>query len=80
MQRYLVVVEKGESSYGAYAPDVPGCVAVGKTEEEALQLIREALEFHFEGLAESGESIPSPSHIEAHFVDVSMPSAVPTRS
>ena len=80
MQRYLVVIEKGETSYGAYAPDVPGCVAVGKTVEEVLRLIQEALEFHFEGMVESGEPIPTPSHIEAHFVEVSIPSAVPASS
>ena len=47
---YVVIVEKGETSYGAYVPDLPGCVAVGETREEAMQLIREAIEFHLEGL------------------------------
>jgi predicted RNase H-like HicB family nuclease len=80
MSRYLVVIEKGENSYGAYAPDVPGCVAVGKTVEEVVRLIQEALEFHFEGMIEDGEPIPPPSHIEAHFVEVQTPSTVPARS
>ena len=58
--KYTVILEKGESSYGAYVPDLPGCVAVGETEEEVRQLIKEAIEFHLNGLRESGEHIPSP--------------------
>jgi predicted RNase H-like HicB family nuclease len=58
--QYMVVVEQGETSYGAYVPDLPGCVAVGETKEEALSLIREAIEFHLEGLRDRGESIPQP--------------------
>jgi predicted RNase H-like HicB family nuclease len=80
MQRYLVVIEKGENSYGAYAPDVAGCIAVGKSVEEALHLIQEALELHFEGMVEEGEVIPSPAHIEAHFVEVDVPATIPARS
>lgn len=53
--RYLVVIEKGESSFGAYVPDLPGCIAAAKTEEEVRTLIREAIEFHIEGLKEDGE-------------------------
>jgi len=48
--RYLVVVEKGPSSYGAHVPDLPGCIASGETKEEVLSLIREAIEFHLEDL------------------------------
>jgi predicted RNase H-like HicB family nuclease len=59
--RYLVVLEKGAGSYGAYVPDLPGCVAVGETEAETLDLIRGAIELHLEHLRESGESIPLPS-------------------
>ena len=50
--RYLVVVEKGPSSYGAYVPDLPGCVAAGESREEVLSLIREAIALHLEGLKE----------------------------
>ena len=50
MVRYMVVVEHGETSWGAHAPDLPGCVAVGETREEVLRLIREAIEFHIDGL------------------------------
>ncbi|CAN5715366.1 MAG: type II toxin-antitoxin system HicB family antitoxin [Gammaproteobacteria bacterium] len=59
--RYLVVVEEGPTSYGAYVPDLPGCVAAGETREEVLTLIREAIEFHLEGMKEDGQSIPRPS-------------------
>ena len=54
MMRYMVVVERGEMSWGAHAPDLPGCLAVGETREEVLQLIREAIEFHIEGLRQDG--------------------------
>ncbi|HEX8127924.1 MAG TPA: type II toxin-antitoxin system HicB family antitoxin [Pyrinomonadaceae bacterium] len=59
--RYAIIIEKGESSYGAYVPDLPGCVAVGETPEEAGQLIREAIQFHIEGLREEGLPVPEPS-------------------
>lgn len=59
--RYLVVVEKGPSSYGAYVPDLPGCVAAGESKDEVLALIRDAIELHLEGLKEEGQGIPSPS-------------------
>jgi len=58
---YVVIVEKGETSYGAYVPDLPGCVAVGETRDEAMRLIREAIEFHLEGLRQDGRSVPAPS-------------------
>ena len=59
--RYLVVVEEGPKSFGAYVPDLPGCIAAGETRKEVLTLIREAIEFHLEGLKEDGQSIPRPS-------------------
>ncbi len=54
----MVVLEEGETSYGAYVPDLPGCVSVGATREEALELIKEAVELHLEDLREKGELIP----------------------
>ncbi|WP_414623533.1 type II toxin-antitoxin system HicB family antitoxin [Calothrix sp. CCY 0018] len=48
--RYVVVIEKAETSYGAYVPDLPGCVAVAKSVEEVKTLIAEAIEFHLEGI------------------------------
>ena len=59
--RYAVIIEEGNTSFGAYVPDLPGCVAVAKTRDEVLRLIQEAIEFHIEGLREDGESIPKPS-------------------
>jgi predicted RNase H-like HicB family nuclease len=58
---YLVVIERGPSSFGAYVPDLPGCVAVGETRQEVEGLIREAIEFHIEGLREEGQPLPEPS-------------------
>lgn len=55
---YVVIVEQGDTSFGAYVPDLPGCVAVGETREEAMQLIPEAIEMHIESLRENGESVP----------------------
>jgi predicted RNase H-like HicB family nuclease len=63
--RYLVVVEEGPNSFGAYVPDLPGCVAVGETRQEVLAQIQEAIEFHLEGLKEEGQSIPRPSSSSA---------------
>jgi predicted RNase H-like HicB family nuclease len=59
--KYTVILEEGSSSYGAYVPDLPGCVAVGETREEALQLIQEAISFHLEDLQERGYVIPKPT-------------------
>ncbi|MEO8131749.1 MAG: type II toxin-antitoxin system HicB family antitoxin [Bryobacteraceae bacterium] len=61
MKRYAIVIERGPSSYGAYIPDLPGCVAVGDTEDEVRQLIREAMEMHLQGMKEDGEPIPEPA-------------------
>lgn len=58
--KYLVVIEKGENNYAAYSPDVLGCVTTGKTVEETLEMMKEALEFHFETMIEDGEEIPKP--------------------
>ncbi len=67
--RYMVVIEKGDASYGAHVPDLPGCIAVGQTREEVLRLIRESIEFHIEGLRSAGEPIPIPSSV-SEYVDV----------
>ncbi len=59
--RYLVIIEKAESNYGAYSPDLPGCVATGETLSEVEENMRDAIEFHLEGMRLHGESIPEPS-------------------
>jgi predicted RNase H-like HicB family nuclease len=62
---YVVILEQGETSVGAYVPDLPGCVAVGETRAEAMDLIREAIELHLESLRENGEPVPAPhSYVE----------------
>ena len=61
--RYAIVVEKAENNYSAYVPDLPGCVTTGFTVEEIEREIREAIEFHIEGLIEDGLSIPQPTSI-----------------
>lgn len=67
--RYMVVVEHGESSWGAHVPDLPGCIAVGETRDDVLSLIREAIAFHIEALEQEGLPVPKPSS-EGEFVDV----------
>ena len=59
--RYLVVIEEGENSWGAHVPDLPGCVAVGRSRSEVLDLIKEAIDLHIDALKGSAEPIPAPS-------------------
>jgi predicted RNase H-like HicB family nuclease len=59
--RYAIVIEKAENNYAAYIPDLPGCVATGKTIEETEQQIREAIELHLRGMREDGLPIPVPT-------------------
>lgn len=71
MTRYAIVVEKGSTNYGAYVPDLPGCVAAAATRDEVLTLIREAIEFHLDGMRGEGLAIPAPSST-AEYVEVAM--------
>jgi len=59
--KYAVVIEKAQSNYSAYVPDLPGCIATGNTIEEVEKEIREAIEFHIEGMQQDGEIVPQPS-------------------
>jgi predicted RNase H-like HicB family nuclease len=59
MTKYLVIVEQSEAGYGAYVPDLSGCVAVGETQDEVRELIHEAITFHIEGLREEGLPVPA---------------------
>ena len=63
MKRYLIVIEKGESNYSAYSPDLPGCIATGATIEETENTMFEAIEFHLEGMKEDNITIPEPTAI-----------------
>lgn len=69
VMRYMVVIEQGASSFGAYVPDLPGCIAVGESKQEVLQQIQEAIEFHLEGIKAEGASAPQP-HSYSEFVEV----------
>jgi len=67
-----VVIEKTENGYGAYVPDLPGCIAAGDTYTETEQLIREAIPFHIQGMVEHGDPVPEPS-TSVEFVDAEIP-------
>lgn len=67
--KYLIDIEQTETGFSAYSPDMPGCIATGRTREETEREMREAIEFHLDGLRSQGEPIPQPSS-SASFVDV----------
>jgi predicted RNase H-like HicB family nuclease len=60
MKKYLIVIERTETGYSSYSPDLPGCVSIGKTREEAEKNMREAIEFHVDGLRRDGFPVPEP--------------------
>ena len=67
--RYAIVIEKSENGFGAYVPDLPGCIAVADSVTETEKLIKEAIEFHLEGMREDGQPIPEASSL-AEYVEV----------
>jgi len=67
--KYAVVFERSRTGYGAYVPDLPGCVAAAATLEETEELIRGAIEFHLEGMREDGDEIPTPTTV-AEMIEV----------
>ena len=67
--RYAIVIETADGNYSAYVPDLPGCVATGVTIEEVESQIREAIEFHLEGMREDGTPIPPPAS-RVDYVDI----------
>jgi len=69
VQQYLIVIEKANGNYSAYSPDLPGCVATGRTKQEAEERMREAIGMHLAGLAEDGLPIPQP-FASAEYVEV----------
>ena len=70
--KYTILICKAGSNYSVHAPDVPGCIATGDTIEETIQMMKEALEFHFEGMIEEGDPIPEPSTLCA-YVELEIP-------
>ena len=69
MKRYTVILERGNSGWGAHVPDLPGCIAAGKDRDEVLTLIREAIELHIEALKREGLPVPEPTS-EGEVVEV----------
>jgi len=69
MTNYTIIIEKGEGNYSAYCPDLPGVVAAGETEEGTVVLMKEAIEFHLEGLKEENLPIPEPT-VTARCIEV----------
>lgn len=67
--KYLVIYERGENSWGAYVPDLPGLGVAGSTLDEVKQLVREAVEFHLEGLRENGDPVPEPT-VQTEYITV----------
>ncbi|MGH2794447.1 MAG: type II toxin-antitoxin system HicB family antitoxin [Actinomycetota bacterium] len=67
--RYTVILERGEAGWSAYVPDLPGCVAAGRERDETLALIREAIEFHVDGLKREGAPVPEPAS-ESEVVEI----------
>jgi predicted RNase H-like HicB family nuclease len=77
MEKYVVVLEKAENNFSAFCPDVWGCIATGETVEETKRMMQEALQFHIEGLIETGENVPAAKGISQHIADgVFMPGEI----
>jgi predicted RNase H-like HicB family nuclease len=74
MYRFLVIIEPGPNNYSAYVPDLPGCIATGKTLEEVKKNMQEAISMHLEGMLEDNEPIPSSSSL-AEYMDVPSPTS-----
>ena len=72
--QYTIIVESGAGNFSAFAPDLPGCVVTGDTLDEAVEQMKQAIEFHLEGLAEEGLPIPSPTD-SVRLVEVELPAA-----
>ena len=70
MNKYLVIVEETETGYSAFSPDLPGCIATGKTRDEVEQTMRDAIKFHLDGMREDGDPIPVP-HSYSTYCEVS---------
>jgi predicted RNase H-like HicB family nuclease len=66
MEKYLIVIEKSETGFSAYSPDVLGCIATGKTLDQIMENMKSALAFHLRGLLEDGEEIPKPRGVQSY--------------
>lgn len=72
MSRFLIIIEKGDANYSAYAPDLPGCIATGQTLEEIEENMRQAIRMHLEGILEDREPLPVPQ-TTAEYLDIPIP-------
>lgn len=68
--QFPVIVEKGDTNYGVYLPDIDGCIAVGKTRQEALARMKKALKMHLQAMARDHDPIPEPSTVEYVEVEI----------
>jgi predicted RNase H-like HicB family nuclease len=71
MRRFLIIIELGSHNYSTYVPDLPGCIATGKTVEEVKANMREAIRMHLQGMIEDHEPIPA-SQTMAEYVDITI--------
>jgi predicted RNase H-like HicB family nuclease len=78
-KRYAIVIEQGKRNCSAFAPDVDGCIATGKTVQATAENLRGALEFHFESMAEDGDTIPEPTSV-VDYVEVEVPESAARKS
>jgi len=69
MNRYLIIIEPTSTGFSAYSPDLPGCVSTGRSRDDVQKNMREAIEFHIDGLREQGQPIPPPA-VESAFCEV----------
>ena len=69
MNRYLIIIERTQTGFSAYSPDLPGCVSTGATRQEVEENMKEAIDFHIEGLRLEGQNVPEPL-TEAAFCEV----------
>ena len=67
--KFLVIIEKGSANYSAYSPDIPGCIATGKTVEKTIAEMSSAIEFHLEGLVENGDGLPVPRSLNSYLLE-----------
>ncbi len=67
--KFLVIIEKGADNYSAYTPDLPGCIATGKTVEKTVAEMTSAIEFHLEGMIENGEELPKPRSLNSYLLE-----------
>ena len=74
MYRFLIIIEEGEHNYSAYVPDLLGCVATGRTQQEVEENMRQAIAMHMRGMIEDNEPIPT-THTIAEYVDVALPNS-----